>query len=65
VIDLRAACLRAWYCAHPLLLSRIFSKSLVSVKIRAADTIKAIAAKAGAFHLEMALTAESSWSSGG
>jgi hypothetical protein len=56
----RAPLAHARYYAHPALLSRIFSQSLVSVKIKAADTIKAIATKAYALHLEMALTAESS-----
>lgn len=52
----RAPLADARYCAHPLLLSRILSQSLVSVKIRAADTIKAraIKTKKGAVHLVMA-----------
>jgi hypothetical protein len=49
---------RARYSVQPLLVSRIFSRSLVSVKIRAANTIRARATNPGTVHL-MTLTVES------
>src|SRR5215471_8516481 len=60
---------RALACAnfsnHPLLPSFIFSTSFVSVKIRAAETISAMAIKIGAAHLVGILPGESSWLSSG
>jgi 7-keto-8-aminopelargonate synthetase-like enzyme len=58
------ACLRQ-FSTHPLLPSFIFSTSLVSVKIRASETIRAMAIKIGAAHLVGILPGESSWLNAG
>ena len=51
---------------HPLLPSRIFSTSLVRVKVRAANTIRARAIKpVGIAHLGAILSEEATWPRGG